>query len=59
MTDGLCIASGSCITASGAADMPRSNTLWRKRMSNFRYDNAFAETINGLNDAEVIRWREP
>jgi len=36
MTDSPCIAAGSCITATGAANTSRSNTpsAWRKRASN-------------------------
>ena len=68
MTGGPCIATDSCITATGAANTSRSNTpsAWRKRVSEpsvgsvgDSYDNALAETINGLYKAEVIHRRGP
>ena len=54
--------------ASEAANTSRSNTpsAWRKRVSSLlygsvgdSYDNALAETINGLYKAEVIHRRGP
>ena len=68
MSGGRCIAAGSCTTATGAANTSRSNTpsAWRRPASSRRsaasatvYDNALAETINGLYKAEVIHRRGP
>ena len=68
MIDGPSIAAGSCIIATGAANTSRSNTpsAWLKPASSPRsaasatvYDNALAETINGLYKAEVIHRRGP
>lgn len=65
--DGRSIVAASCTTATEAANTSRSNTRTSGR-SWYRtsvgsvgdsYDNALAETINGLYKAEVIHRRGP
>jgi hypothetical protein len=62
------IVVGSCITAIEAANTSRSNTPSRLADAGIEpsvgsvgdsYDNALAETINGLYKAEVIHRRRP
>ena len=68
MSGGPCIAPASFTTATGAANTSRSNTpsAWPRPASSrpsaasaTAYDNALAETINGLYKAEVIHRRGP
>ena len=66
MTASPCIAGASCITATEAASTSPSSTpnAWPRRASSppyvgDSYDNALAETINGLYKAEVIHRRGP
>ena len=67
MIDGRSIAAGSCTIATGAANTSRKYT---ERLAEAgvepsvgsigdSYDNALAETINGLYKAEVIHRRGP
>ncbi|MGY3146407.1 transposase InsO family protein [Bradyrhizobium sp. USDA 3397] len=67
MIDGRSIVEGSCTIAIGAAQS-RSNTPERLAEAGVEpsvgsvgdsYDNALAETINGLYKAEVIHRRGP
>src|ERR1700689_4147997 len=61
------IAAASCTIATGAANTSRSNipSVWLKQALSLvgsvgdSYDNALAETINGLYKAEVIHRRGP
>lgn len=66
--DDRSIAAGSCTTATGAANTSLSNTPSARlkqapsllsAASEIPYDNALAETINGLYKAEVIHRRGP
>ena len=68
MNAGPLIVAASSITAKEAANKSRTNTrsAWRRQASNpavgsvgDSYDNALAETINGLYKAEVIHRRGP
>ena len=68
MTAGPSIAAGSCTIATGVASTSQSNTpsAWREAgvepsvgSVGDSYDNALAETINGLYKAEVIHRRGP
>ena len=68
MTGGPCIATGSCITATGAAQYVSIKYTERLAEAGVEpsvgsvgdsYDNALAETINGLYKAEVIHRRGP
>ena len=68
MTGGPSIAAGSCTIATGAANTSRSKYTERLVEAGVEpsvgsvgdsYDNALAETINGLYKAEVIHRRGP
>ena len=68
MIDGPSIAAGSCTTATGAANTSRIKYTERLAEAGIEpsvgsvgdsYDNALAETINGLYKAEVIHRRGP
>ena len=67
MIDGPSIVAGSCTIAIGAANTSQSNipSAWLKQVEpsvgsvGDSYDNALAETINGLYKAEVIHRRGP
>jgi transposase InsO family protein len=68
MTDSPSIAAGSCTTATGAAQYVSIKYTERLAEAGVEpsvgsvgdsYDNALAETINGLYKAEVIHRRGP